>query len=308
MDLVRHKYGELIKEKARELGFDDCGFTRAEKLNEDAKYLNKWLDNKMHGEMHYMENHYDMRIDASKLEEGAKTVIVLLKNYFPKENQIKEAPIISRYAYGEDYHFVLKDKMKELFQYIKSDIYPSLEGRFFVDSAPLLERAYAVKAGLGWVGKNSNLIHKRLGSYVFISELVVNIELPYGEKVNEACGGCSRCIEACPTGAIVSPKVIDSNKCISYLTIENKGEIPEEFKGKMDNRIYGCDICQEACPWTWKSRPHNEERFYPNPELLNMTMEDWKSLAPKKFSQLFKKSPIKRTKFSGLKRNIDFLS
>ncbi len=307
MDLVRIKYAELIKAKAQELGFDDCGFTKAVELDDDKYYLKQWLDNKMHGNMHYMENHFDKRVNASKLVEGAKTVIVLLKNYFPKESQKSTAPVISRYAFGEDYHYVLKDKLKELFQYIKSEIYPSLEGRFFVDSAPVLERAYAVNAGLGWIGKNSNLIHKRLGSYVFIAELIVNIELPYGERIKEACGGCTRCIEACPTGAIVSPKVIDSNKCISYITIENKDEIPEEFKGKMDNRMYGCDICQEVCPWTWKSRPHKEKRFFPKTELLEMSRKDWTQLTEEKFSALFKKSAVMRTKYVGLKRNIDFL-
>ncbi|MCW3787173.1 tRNA epoxyqueuosine(34) reductase QueG [Plebeiibacterium sediminum] len=307
MDLVQTGYTELIKEKAKSLGFDDCGITRATELDDDKVYLKKWLDNKMHGEMHYMENHFEKRIDASLLVEGAKSVIVLLKNYFPKDAQTKGAPVISRYAYGEDYHFVLKDKMQELFDFIKTEIYPSLEGRCFVDSAPILERAYAVNAGLGWIGKHSNLIHKRLGSYVFISELVVNLELDYGEKIKEACGGCTRCVDACPTGAIISPKVIDSNKCISYLTIENKGEIPEVYKGKMDNRMYGCDICQEACPWTWKSRPHKEERFMPNPEVLKMTKSEWSELTQERFSTLFKKSPVKRAKFSGLRRNIDFL-
>ncbi len=307
MDLIKIKYAELIKSKAKELGFDDCGFTEAKELNEQKLYLQDWLANNMHGSMQYMENHFEKRLDASKLVENAKTVIVLLKNYFPREKQNKDSPVISRYAYGEDYHFVLKDKLKDLFEYIKAEINPDLEGRCFVDSAPILERAYAVNAGLGWVGKHSNLIHKRLGSYVFISELVVNLSLPYGEPINEACGGCYRCIDACPTKAIVSPKVIDSNKCISYLTIENRDEIPESFKGKMDNRMYGCDVCQEACPWTWKSRPTQEERFKPKEELLEMNQEDWSKLTPDQFSVLFKKSAVKRTKYSGLKRNIDFL-
>jgi len=307
MDLIKIKNAELIKEKARQLGFDDCGFTKATELSEDKIFLKRWLDKNMHGNMHYMQNHFEKRVDASKLVEGAKSIIVLLKNYFPKETQNKNAPVISRYAYGEDYHFVLKDKLKDLYDFIKAEIYPSLEGRCFVDSAPVLERANAVNAGLGWIGKNSNLIHKRLGSYVFISELIVNIELPYGEKINEACGGCTRCIDACPTGAIVSPKVIDSNSCISYLTIENKEEIPLHFKGKMENRIYGCDICQEVCPWTWKSRPHHEEKFKPKSEMLKMTLEDWNQLTPEKYSLLFKNSAVKRTKYSGLKRNIDFL-
>ncbi len=307
MDLIKIKYAELIKSKAKELGFDDCGFTEAKVLNDQKPYLQDWLANNMHGSMQYMENHFEKRLDASKLVENAKTVIVLLKNYFPREKQYKDAPVISRYAYGEDYHFVLKDKLKDLFEYIKTEIYPDLEGRYFVDSAPILERAYAVNAGLGWVGKHSNLIHKRLGSYVFISELVVNLSLPYGAPINEACGGCSRCIDACPTKAIVSPKVIDSNKCISYLTIENRDEIPESFKGKMDNRMYGCDVCQEACPWTWKSRPTQEERFKPKEEMLEMNQEDWSELTPDQFSVLFKKSAVKRTKYSGLKRNIDFL-
>ncbi len=288
MDLIEIKYAELIRTKAKELGFDDCGFTEAKALKDQELYFKKWLANNMHGSMQYMENHFEKRLDASKLVENAKTVIVLLKNYYPREKQNQDAPIISRYAYGEDYHFVLKDKLNDLFQYIKAEIYSELEGRCFVDSAPILERAYAVNAGLGWIGKHSNLIHKRLGSYVFISELVVNLSLPFAEKIKEACGGCTRCIDACPTGAIISPKVVDSTKCISYLTIENRGEIPDTFKSVMENRMYGCDICQEACPWTWKSRPNNEERFTPKKEVLEMTKQDWLGLTPEKFTALLK--------------------
>jgi epoxyqueuosine reductase len=308
LDLLKAQYGEFIRQKSVELGFDDCGFAKAQELSLDKEHVRNWLNNNMHANMHYMANHFEKRVDPSKLVEGAKTVIVLLTNYFPKEKYSSEDSLkIARYAWGKDYHYVLKDKLNTLFNFIKTEIYPALEGRCFVDSAPVLERSLAVQAGLGWIGKNSNLIHKRLGSYVFISELIINLDLPDSAPVREACGGCTRCMDACPTNAIVSDRVVDARRCISYLTIENKEEIPEEFSGKMNNRIFGCDICQEVCPWTWKSRPHHLEEFHPNKDFLNFTHHDWLELSEQQFAEVFKKSAVKRTKFSGLKRNIDFI-
>ncbi|MCW3805060.1 tRNA epoxyqueuosine(34) reductase QueG [Plebeiibacterium marinum] len=306
MKFENNTYGGLIEQKVKKLGFDACGFTPASELFEDKVYLQKWLNEGMHADMHYMENHLEKRCDATKLVDGAKTVIVLLSNYYPAEVQDGKY-VISKYAYGEDYHFVIKDKLKELFDYIKADLYPQLEGRMFVDSAPVLERSLAVRAGLGWIGKNSNLINKELGSFVFISELIVNLEIPSGKEINNACGNCSRCIDACPTKAILSPRVVDARKCISYLTIENKGDIPEEFSGLLQNRIYGCDICQDVCPWNNKVVPHKEERFLPKTNFLKLTEEEWDGLTQEQFSELFKKSAIKRAKFRGLKRNIDFM-
>ncbi len=309
MDLLKNAYNEQIKQKAKELGFDACGFTKAEELVEEKEILKEWLDKEMYGNMHYMANHFEKRVDPSKLVDGAKTVIVLLSNYTPKEKQIHvDAPIIARYAYGQDYHHVIKDKLKLLFNFIKDEIYPELDGRFFVDSAPILERSLAVQAGLGWIGKNTHLIHKKLGSYVFISELIINLELPYSEPIKDACGGCTRCIDSCPTQALIAPRKLDARKCISYLTIENKEPIPVEFEGKMENRVFGCDICQEVCPWTWKSRPHLDENLKPITNILNLTKEEWHGLTQEQFSDIFKKSAVKRTKFSGLRRNIDFLS
>ena len=308
MNVLKEAYCELIKNKAKEIGFDDCGFTKAEELTEEKEVLQKWLDANMHGNMHYMANHFEKRVDPSKLVEGAKSVIVLLSNYTPKEKQEHDdSPIIARYAYGQDYHHVLKDKLKLLYNFIKENIYPQLEGRYFVDSAPVLERSLAVKAGLGWIGKNTHLIHKKLGSYVFISELIINLDLPSSEPIKEACGGCTRCIDACPTKAIISPKILDARKCISYLTIENKEDIPEEFIDMMNNRVFGCDICQEVCPWTWKSRPHSNSDLNPNKKILELSKQQWFSLSQEQFNEYFKKSAIKRAKYAGLKRNLDFL-
>jgi epoxyqueuosine reductase len=308
LNLSKDQYAELIRQKAFELGFDDCGFASAEELSADIPLLEQWLGEGMHANMHYMANHFEKRTNPSRLVEGAKSVIVLLSNYYPKEKpKYSDSPIIARYAYGQDYHHVIKDKLKLLFDYIKTDLYPELEGRCFVDSAPVLERSLAVKAGLGWIGKNTNLIHKRLGSYVFISELIVNLDLPSGEPIKEACGGCIRCMDACPTNALIAPRKLDARKCISYLTIENKDAIPEEFKGKMENRVFGCDICQEACPWTWKSRPHSVQELFPNPKILTLSSDEWKNLSKEDFSEIFRKSAVKRAKFDGLRRNIDFL-
>ncbi|GAF03595.1 tRNA epoxyqueuosine(34) reductase QueG [Saccharicrinis fermentans] len=308
MDVLKGTYSQLIESKAKDLGFDACGFTQAEELTAEKEILKKWLDNHMHGNMHYMANHFEKRVNPSKLVEGAKTVIVLLTNYTPKEKQSHpDAPIIARYAYGQDYHYVIKDQLKQLYSYIKDEIYPSLEGRYFVDSAPVLERSLAVRAGLGWIGKNTHLIHKKLGSYVFISELIINLTLPPSEPIKEACGGCTRCIDACPTQALTSPQTLDARKCISYLTIENKESIPQEFSGKMENRVFGCDICQEVCPWTWKSRPHTNEKLKAVTKILELTKERWQELTAEEFSEIFRKSAVKRAKYTGLKRNIEFL-
>ncbi|SMO53530.1 epoxyqueuosine reductase [Saccharicrinis carchari] len=308
MQLLKTAYSDLIRQKALELGFDACGFAKAEELVPEKEILSDWLSNQMHGNMHYMANHFDKRVDPSKLVEGAKTVIVLLSNYTPKIKQSDpEAPIIARYAFGKDYHFVIKDQLKTLFGYIQEEIYPSLEGRYFVDSAPVLERSLAARAGLGWIGKNTHLIHKKLGSYVFISELIVNLDLPKGEPIKDACGGCTRCIDACPTEALLPGRTLDARKCISYLTIENKEAIPEHFVGKMENRVFGCDICQEVCPWTWKSRPHVNENMQPVAKVMQLTKKQWQHLSQEEFSAVFSKSAVKRAKFSGLRRNIDFL-
>jgi len=308
VDLLKSAYSDLIKQKALELGFDACGFAKAEELVPEKEILQGWLANQMHGNMHYMANHFEKRVDPSKLVEGAKSVIVLLSNYTPKAKQTDpEAPIIARYAYGVDYHFVVKDQLEFLFQYIKEEIYPSLEGRYFVDSAPVLERSLAAKAGLGWIGKNTHLIHKKLGSYVFISELIINLDLPYDEPIQDACGGCTRCIDACPTQAILPGRLLDARKCISYLTIENKDSIPEKFKGKMENRVFGCDICQEVCPWTWKSRPNTNKNLTPVTKIIQLTKNEWHNLTNEQFIETFRKSAVKRAKYSGLRRNIDFL-
>jgi epoxyqueuosine reductase len=300
---------QRIKEKALAIGFDDCGISKAVFLKDDSRRLKEWLLNDMHGEMHYMENHFEKRVDPTKLVEGAKSVITVLLNYYPKESQTdSEAPVLSKYAYGEDYHDVVRNKLKQLFDFINTDISP-IEGRCFVDSAPVLDRVWAKKAGLGWIGKNSMLISPKHGSFVFIGHVIVNIDYDYNtNELNDFCGDCSRCIKACPTGAIVKPKIIDSRKCISYLTIEYKEEnIPEEFKDKFQNRVFGCDICQDVCPWNRKVKPTSVDEFSPSFSLLEMSRKDWGEIDEEKFKSLFKKSAVKRTKFKGLKRNLDFL-
>jgi epoxyqueuosine reductase len=298
---------EQIKQKAKELGFFSCGISKAEFLEEDAKRLKLWLQDNRHGEMFYMENHFEKRTDPSKLLEGAKSVISVLFNYAPKTNLPEENNFkISRYAYGEDYHFVLKDKLKSLIHFLESQK-EGVKARAFVDSAPVLERAWAARAGLGWIGKNTCLITKEQGSYFFIGEILTDLDLDYDEKnVPNHCGGCTRCLDACPTGAL-DIKGLDSRKCISYWTIEYKGKkLPENIKDDFQDWIFGCDICQQVCPWNRLSEPHNEIRFLPAPELLEMKKTDWQNLSEEKFGQLFKKSAVKRTKYSGLKRNINF--
>ena len=299
----------LIKAKAKSLGLLDCVILPVEILNEEKEPLQKWLSAEMHGEMKYMERNMDKRLDPSLLFENAKTIIVVLQNYFPNETQKDvTAPVLSKYAYGTDYHFVLKDKLKTLLIFIQQQLQPC-NGRPFVDSAPVLERAWAKRAGLGWIGKNSNLISVEHGSFFFIGELVLDIELPYDtpKLVTDHCGKCTRCIDACPTKAIVANKVIDARKCISYQTIELKDELDNNLMGRFENRVFGCDICQDVCPWNLKSKPHNEPGFIPKNKLLELTQKEWHQMEKPLFNDLFKNSAVKRTGYAGLKRNLKFI-
>ncbi len=301
------KYSQSIKTEAKRLGFLSCGISKAEFLEEEAPRLERWLKDQMHGEMKYMENHFDKRLDPTKLVEDSKSVISLLLNYYPSETQKDlNAPKISKYAYGTDYHFVIKDKLKQLLHFIKEDI-GEVHGRAFVDSAPVLDKAWAAKSGLGWIGKNSNLLTQQVGSFYFIAELIVDLDLEYDTPVTDHCGTCTACIDACPTEAIVEPYVVDGSKCISYFTIELKSEIPKNYKGQFDNWMFGCDVCQDVCPWNRFSKSHNEPLFNPKPELLEMSKQDWEEITQEVFSKVFQKSAVKRTKFSGLNRNIRFL-
>ncbi|MFT7101998.1 MAG: epoxyqueuosine reductase [Bacteroidia bacterium] len=298
---------QLIKQEAQRLGFLQCGISKAGFLEEEAPRLEKWLNAKMHGEMGYMANHFDKRLDPTKLVDGAKTVITVLLNYFPEETQKDPAaPKISKYAYGKDYHHVIKGKLRELVEFINQEI-GEVDGRAFVDSAPVMDKAWAAKSGLGWVGKNSNLIHPKNGSFFFIGELILDLELEPDHPIRDHCGTCTACIDACPTEAIVDPYVVDGSKCISYLTIELKDAIPTLMKGQFDDWAFGCDVCQDVCPWNRFSKPHSEPQFNPHPEMLDMTKKDWEELTEDVFKKVFQKSAVKRTKFAGLKRNIEFL-
>jgi epoxyqueuosine reductase len=296
----------LIKAEAKRLGFMSCGISKAGFLKEEAPRLEKWLKEGRHGEMRYMENFFDKRLDPTKLVEGSKSVISLLLNYFPEEKQRDDSYKISKYAYGTDYHFVIKEKLKKLMQFIQDEI-GAVDGRAFVDSAPVLDKAWAAKSGLGWIGKNANLLSKKTGSFFFIAELIVDLDLEYDTPVTDHCGSCTACIDACPTQAIVEPYKVDGSKCISYFTIELKEELPREMKGKFDDWMFGCDVCQDVCPWNRFSKPHNEPLFNPDPDLLSMTKKDWEEITEDVFRKVFKKSAVKRTKFSGLTRNVDFL-
>ncbi|MBC8767220.1 tRNA epoxyqueuosine(34) reductase QueG [Arenibacter sp. BSSL-BM3] len=297
---------ELIKTEAKRLGFLSCGISKAEFLEEEAPRLENWLNKNMNGEMGYMENHFDKRLDPTKLVEGSKSVISLLLNYFPEATQNEATYKLSKYAYGQDYHHIIKSKLKELQEFITQEI-GEVNGRAFVDSAPVLDKAWAAKSGLGWIGKHSNLLTQQVGSFYFIAELILDLELEYDHRTTDHCGSCTACIDACPTQAIVEPYVVDGSKCISYLTIELKNEIPTDFKGKMDDWMFGCDVCQDVCPWNRFSKPHREPLFDPHPELLSMTKKDWEEITEDVFKKVFQKSAVKRTKFSGLKRNIEFL-
>lgn len=308
MNYSKSKLSSLIKVKALELGFSDVGISKAEKLEGYEEQYRKWLKAGYNAQMEYMERNIEKRVDPTILVEGAKSVISLLISYYPKEQQPLDIPQISKYAYGTDYHFVVKDKMTILWDFIKEH-YPTLEGRIFVDSAPVPDKLWAVKSGLGWIGKNSCLINREIGSFVFISELIVNIELEYDKPYrSNYCGSCTKCIDACPTDAIVQPGIIDSNRCISYQTIENKSDtIPEELKGKFSNRLFGCDICQDVCPWNKKPITTLVNEFAPTKELISLDFEAWQKMQKEEFNRLFKKSPLKRAKFEGLKRNLEFL-
>ena len=297
-----------IKSEASRLGFSFCGISKAEFLEEEAPRLEKWLNEKMHGKMHYMENHFDKRLDPTKLVEGSKSVISLLYNYYPKQEQRQDSYKISKYAYGEDYHYVIKNKLKDLVAFMNDEI-GEINARVFVDSAPVLDRAWAKKSGLGWIGKNSMLINKQQGSFFFLAEIILDLDLEYDSPISDHCGTCTACIDACPTEAILPNNVVDGSKCISYYTIELKDEIiPKEEKGKFENWIFGCDICQDVCPWNRFSEPHNESKFNPNSKLLNYSKSEWEELTEEIYQEIFKKSAVKRTKFKGLKRNIDFVS
>lgn len=299
---------KFIKQKAQELGFFFCGISKAEFLEDEAPRLEEWLKRSYNGKMSYMENHFDKRLDPRLLVDGAKSVVSLLLNYYPEEKQVDDSPKISKYAFGEDYHFVIKDKLKSLLSSINEEI-GEVDGRVFVDSAPVMDKAWAKKSGAGWLGKNTNLIHPKQGSFFFIAELIIDLDLIPDGPIKDYCGTCTKCIDECPTEAIVEPYIVDGSKCISYLTIELKDQIlPNEFKGKMDDWMFGCDICQDVCPWNRFSKPHNEPRFQANKDLLNMNSNDWKDLTQEIFSGILKNSAIKRTKFSGLQRNIKFLS
>jgi epoxyqueuosine reductase len=300
---------EFIKQEAALLGFSACGIARADILNLDRVFLQNWLQKGYHAGMDYMQKHAELRVNPELLVENAKSVIVFLYNYYPAKMMEEDSPyLISAYAYGKDYHEVIREKLNILISKIQTRI-PESAIRGFVDSAPILERAWASLAGLGWIGKNSMLISKRNGSYFFISELITDIELEYDQPMGgNYCGDCSRCMDTCPTAAITDLRVVDANKCISYLTIENKGAIPESFRGKYKKWIFGCDICQQVCPWNRYSSPHHEPAFEPPPTLLDLGKKDWEHLDNEQYKSLFRKSAVKRAKFAGLKRNIDFVS
>ena len=299
-------YTELIKNEAKRLGFISCGISRAEFLEDEAPRLEKWLKMNMHGEMKYMENYFEKRLDPSKLVDDAKSVISLSYNYYPKDLQNKEAPKISKYAYGMDYHYVIKEKLNFFLSFIKDKI-EDVNGRAFVDSAPILEKAWASKSGIGWVGKNSNLITKQVGSFYFLAELIVDLELDYDGIETDHCGECTACIDSCPTQAIVEPYVVDGSRCISYFTIELKENIPNEFKEKFEDWVFGCDICQDVCPWNKFSKPHKEPLFQPTSELMKMSRDEWNEITEETFNKIFKNSAVKRTGYKGLTRNLNFI-
>src|SRR6201988_2209236 len=306
MQLPKENYTKLIKQHARRLGFEYCGISKAEFLEEEAPRLEKWLNSNMHGKMEYMENHFDKRLNPTLLVDGAKSVVSLLYNYYPEQTQNPDAPKISKYAYGLDYHDIIKEKLKEFLNSLKEKI-GYVNGRAFVDSAPVLDKAWAKRSGLGWIGKNSNLLNKDQGSFFFIAELIIDLDLEYDGPIKDYCGTCTKCIDACPTDAIVAPYVVDGSKCISYFTIELKDNIPSEFKSKMDNWVFGCDVCQDVCPWNRFSKPHHESLFTNQTGMLDFTTNDWYELTEETFNKVFKGTAVKRTKYKGLKRNLEFI-
>jgi epoxyqueuosine reductase len=297
-----------LKSRAKELGFSHIGISQAEQLSEEAIRLKEWLDKGLHGEMHYMTNHFEKRVDPTKLVTGAKSVISLAYNYYtPKRQSDPNAPKVSIYAFGEDYHVVIRKKLKILLNDLEEVLGP-VQGRCFVDSAPVMERDWARRSGLGWVGKHTLLIHPKKGSYFFLAELIVDLELIYDDPIRDHCGTCRKCIDACPTGAIhPDGYLLDSRKCISYLTIELRDNIPESFEGEMENYVFGCDICQEVCPWNRFSDTHSEPEFEPDSRFLDMPSEKWDEITPEVYEEVFKKTPLERTGYQGLKRNIAFL-
>jgi epoxyqueuosine reductase len=299
-------YSKFIKDEAKRLGFLSCGISKAGFLEEEAPRLESWLSKNHNGQMSYMENHFDKRLDPTLLVDGAKSVISLLLNYYPGKEQITDSYKIAKYAYGTDYHFVIKEKLQELLHCMQETI-GAVSGRAFVDSAPVLDKAWAAKSGLGWIGKNSNLITQKVGSFYFIAELIVDIDLAYDHPTTDHCGSCTACIDSCPTDAIVAPYVVDGSKCISYFTIELKESIPESMKGTFNDWAFGCDICQDVCPWNKFSKGHSEPLFNPKPEMLAMSKKDWEEITEETFKVVFKNSPLQRAKFKGLKRNLDFL-
>lgn len=303
------KHAKILKSTAKRLGFDFCGIAKAEFLESEAPRLEEWLNRNYQGKMAYLANHFDKRLDPTKLVEGAKTVVSLIYNYYP-EKQLSHQPEdlkLAKYAYGQDYHDVIRAKLTEFLEVIREEI-GEINGRSFVDSAPVMERQWAQRAGLGWIGKNSLLLNRQMGSFFFLAELIIDLEAtPDTALAKDYCGTCTACMDACPTDAIVQPEVIDASKCISYLTIELKEAIPNEFAGKMENWVFGCDICQDVCPWNRFSRTHQEPAFQPNPELSQFTNLEWIEMTEESFKRVFAKSAVKRTKFSGIKRNVDFL-
>ncbi len=308
MEKTNENASVRIKDKAKELGFLDCGISETRFLSEEKDRLLKWLQDGMNGKMEYMANHLEKRLNPRLLVDNARSVISVLLNYFPSERQFDlAAPVLSKYAFGTDYHFVMKEKLGELLLFIQTEIAPC-EGRCFVDSAPVLDRAWAARAGLGWIGKNTNLISPEHGSFFFIGELIIDLELLSNDKVvRDHCGNCTRCIDACPTQALVAPFVLDARRCISYQTIENRREIDPALKGKFENRVFGCDICQDVCPWNLKSEAHHELAFSSNLKLMNLTKEEWSGIDKPLYNELFRNSAVKRTRFEGLKRNLKFL-
>ncbi len=296
-----------IKLLAQRLGFDYCGISRAGFLEQEAKDLEAWLKQGMHGSMNWMENHFDKRTDPRLLMPGAKSVISFLFNYYPEKKQKENAPKISKYAYGKDYHFFIKDKLTQLIHELQNQL-GQFEARIFVDSAPVMDKVWAAKSGLGWQGKNTNLIHPKMGSFFFIGEIICDLDLLPDGPIKDYCGTCTRCMDECPTDAFIAPQKIDARKCISYLTIELKDALPNWATNKMDQWMFGCDVCQDVCPWNRFSKPHHEPFFEPNEKMLSMSTKEWNEITEEVFSEIFKKSAVKRTKYAGLKRNIDFLS
>ncbi|GAB2796821.1 tRNA epoxyqueuosine(34) reductase QueG [Rhabdobacter roseus] len=307
-DLIRQERSALIKAKATELGFDFCGIAQADFLEEEAPRLEEWLRRNYHGQMAYMANYFDKRLDPRQLVDGARSVISVLLNYYPEQRRPEGADDykLSKYAYGTDYHYVLKDKLKVLLAHIQAEI-GDVYGRAFVDSAPVMDKAWAARSGLGWVGKHSNLLNRSMGSFFFIAELIVDLDLAPDGPMADYCGTCTRCVDACPTDAITEPYVVDGSKCISYFTIELKEAIPTEVKGKFENWVFGCDICQDVCPWNRFARPHHTPAFALSPELQQLTNRDWEEITEEVFRELFRRSPVKRTKLEGLKRNVGFV-